>query len=468
VGAQNTQRQTAISSQTPSNRPTEQRPGVVVGPSPFSPQPSTSPYLQSPRSLGSTPIFAPSQPLGPVVPGNPNGFVTLLGNIGITASLGGLGFRGSYPSYLQGPRRPPPLYQGGGNAPELKKTIYPTAEMMWQFLFNPSELELDVGPEFKNAETWGVSDKANSGQPLHWSHNKNAQLKFNSVLLNGFVFGRKVEALEQGLFELFMKRDGEGQHGPHILEFVWGKRTFGPCVIKNINIKEKMWDEGELVNAEVSFTLEQVPEWTINDGAYVDVARPGRRPTQEDPLEPQQQQSETEQTTPTTTPGGGSSSDQKSQQQTAQNAQYDFTQCKRVQSDIDFTSQLSNRLRSSVSIEPAVGSVPASNYLRAKKQYEDGILSKYRNSPTYGSFFNTQNIPEPCLNPNKIATTNAYNTQFNRRNYSEKYKYDKALVEQLAACADSVGSAGGPIKNLYNNRGCNRFQANPSSNIERL
>lgn len=173
-----------------------------------------------------------------------------------------------------------PSYSGGANGNSATST--PSGEMMWQFLFNPSELELEVGPEFKNAETWGVSDKGNSGQPLHWSHNKNALLKFNSVLLNGFVFGRKVEALEQGLIELFMARDGDGQHGPHVLEFVWGKRVFGPCVIKNVNIKEKMWDEGEVVNAEVSFTLEQVPEWTINDG-FVDVARPGRLGTIGDP-----------------------------------------------------------------------------------------------------------------------------------------------------------------------------------------
>jgi hypothetical protein len=34
-----------------------------------------------------------------------------------------------------------------------------------------------------------------------------------------------------------------------------------------------------VVNAELSFTLEQVPEWTINDG-FVDVARPGRLSTE--------------------------------------------------------------------------------------------------------------------------------------------------------------------------------------------
>ena len=151
------------------------------------------------------------------------------------------------------------------------------SDAMWQFLFNPSELELEAGPEFKSAEVWAVSDKANSGQPLHWSYNKNAQLKFNSIVLNGYMFGKKVDKLQAGLLELFMSRDGEGQDGPAVLEFVWGSRVFGPCVIKNIAIKEKMWDGGRVVNAELSFTLEQVPEWTINDG-FVDVARPGRLP----------------------------------------------------------------------------------------------------------------------------------------------------------------------------------------------
>lgn len=224
-----------------------------------SPSPSTATSTQTPQGKTTT------TPTGSVKSANPNGFLDTISRVGKAA----LGIAGDKIPY-------------SGKAMGNSTTSAPPGEMMWQFLFNPSELELEVGPEFKNAETWGVSDKGNSGQPLHWSHNKNGQLKFNSVLLNGYVFGRKVEALEQGLVELFMARDGEGQHGPHVLEFVWGKRVFGPCVIKNINIKEKMWDEGEVVNAEVSFTLEQVPEWTINDG-FVDVARPGRLGTIGDP-----------------------------------------------------------------------------------------------------------------------------------------------------------------------------------------
>jgi hypothetical protein len=271
-----------------------------------------SPFLQSPSVFGSS-AFVPTSALGNVVSANPNGLVSTLSGIALSSLLRPAGFRQSYPSYLMGPRRPSPPYLGQAQAPKNSSSGGLQGEMMWQFLFNPSELELDAGPEFKSAETWAVSDKANSGQPLHWSHNKNAQLKFNSVLLNGFVFGRKVEELEQGLIELFMARDGVGQHGPHVLEFVWGKRTFGPCVIKSIVVKEKMWDEGEVVNAELSFTLEQVPEWTINDGAYVDIARPGRQPLQEDVGRPVSGAQGATEAGTTETPGGGESPSQTEQ-----------------------------------------------------------------------------------------------------------------------------------------------------------
>lgn len=249
----NAEKQKALSSQTPTSSTNTSNNAVAI--------PPTTP-VSSALSLNPA--------VGSVKSANPNGFVNAIGAAGRA---------------LIGLPQTSPSYSGGANASKFPATQAPSGEMMWQFLFNPSELELEVGPEFKNSETWGVSDKGNSGQPMHWSHNKNAQLKFNSVLLNGYLFGRKVEVLEQGLIELFMARDGEGQHGPHVLEFVWGKRVFGPCMIKNINIKEKMWDEGEVVNAEVSFTLEQVPEWTINDG-FVDVARPGRLATIGDPTQP--------------------------------------------------------------------------------------------------------------------------------------------------------------------------------------
>lgn len=158
----------------------------------------------------------------------------------------------------------------------------PINDAVWQFLFNPEELQLSSGPEYNRAESWGVSDPVNSGQPLSWRMNRNRKLTFGKVLLHGYSFGKRVDSLEKGLQDLFMAREGEGSDGPPVLEFVWGKRVFGPCVIQNIQVREKAWDKGILVNAEVSFELEQVPEWTINDG-FVDVLRPGRQPTVNDP-----------------------------------------------------------------------------------------------------------------------------------------------------------------------------------------
>ena len=181
------------------------------------------------------------------------------------------------------------------NPSGITLTAEPTARIedaVWMFLFNPEELQLESGPDYNKAETWGVSDPANSGQPLSWRNNKNRKLTFSKVVLHGYTFGKRVEKLEEGLQKLFMARDGEnGSDGPPVLEFVWGRRIFGPCVIQNIRVREQAWDKGILVNAEVSFELEQVPEWTINDGE-VDVARPGRQPLINDPTLPGREQQE--------------------------------------------------------------------------------------------------------------------------------------------------------------------------------
>ena len=184
---------------------------------------------------------------GPVFSGNLRGLNVVADN---WERLFGLGPKIPYEGKLRG--FTPPAYLSEG---------------VWQFMFNPSQLNLSLGPNFKEAETWGVTDEPNAGKPLHFTSYKNPELKFSKVLLNGYVFGRQVEALEQGLIELFMKTPpGESKHGPQVLEFVWGKKSFGPCVMKDVRITEKMWDQGLLVNAEVDFTLVRVPEWTINDG----------------------------------------------------------------------------------------------------------------------------------------------------------------------------------------------------------
>jgi hypothetical protein len=200
-------------------------------------------------------------PSGPVYIGNASGVINQALNYAsmFGFNIPGRGLTTSIKPDLQSNQSKWTGMNGEGGAPGLP-------DGAWQFLFNPSELALSVGPKYKETNTWGVMGDANGGQPLHWTNNKNPELKFNRVLLNGYVFGRQVESLEQGLIDLFMKDPSDSSHGPQVLEFVWGQRSFGPCVIKDIQINEKMWDNGLLVNADVSFTLVKVPEWTINDG----------------------------------------------------------------------------------------------------------------------------------------------------------------------------------------------------------
>ena len=248
-------RQTSLSSEIPMGW----KQGILAGGRFLADQ-----LIQDPRtgSFVDTAILQASRllkvPSGPVYVGNANGLINqILDYANIFGFNVPRGLTTSVAPDLQSKRSKIEAYQPG---PE-------PLIGMWQFLFNPSELTLTAGPEFKETETWGVSDEPNIGKPLHFTTYKNPELKFSKVLLNGYVFGKKVESLQQGLFKLFLENPtNDAKHGPRVLEFVWGKRSFGPCMMKDISITEKMWDDGELVNAEVSFTLVKVPEWTINDG----------------------------------------------------------------------------------------------------------------------------------------------------------------------------------------------------------
>ena len=387
--------------------------------------------------------------VGQLKPANPNGFVNTASRIGrsiLGLPPGQIGYSGQAGSP-----------QGGKASITAGGTL---AKGMWQFLFNPSELEIEAGPEFKAAETWGVSDKANSGQPLHWSHNKNAQLKFNSVLLNGYVFGRKVEELEQGIFELFMARDGEGQAGPPILEFVWGKRVFGPCVIRDISIKEKMWDEGMVVNAELSFTLEQIPEWVINDG-YVDIARPSKVPPIGDATAPSGSE-----TPATDTPGASpdaKSPDQKSQKPQPQGPQqYDFEKCKRIQSDLDAVNQVRSKIASNGRLKKdPFNPFYTPSFYDSFNAYT-GLISKYANSSSYKPYLT---ISGKCA-----ATGSNYGVKVDFESQYKQAKSTGSVTDDdninsgfnavIGGCAKIIGDG---ISKAFIAGKCNGFSGNPNA-----
>jgi hypothetical protein len=341
-----------------------------------------------------------------------------------------------------------------------------SSQSVWQFLFNPEELQLDSGPDYNRAETWGVSDPANSGQPLSWKSNKNRRLIFGKVLLTGYVIGKRVDSLERGLQQLFMARDGEnGNDGPPVLEFVWGARVFGPCVIQNIRVRERAWDAGALVNAEVSFELEQVPEWTINDG-FVDIARPGRMPLVNDPLLPgsgvgvpaapgTQGGSTNTTTAPANQPGGG----------TADPKKLSSTNCNALNSDSrawQAMTDLANKNKSGITTGkgPVIINIPIPpfvlpNPLRTtefKDTYPDSrnkysvLLDKAMENSFYGSKINSAGIGAQCFNLSSSWSTSG--------SVSERQKRNSDFNTNISNCATKIKNA---IDSVYNSNQCKNF-----------
>ena len=362
---------------------------------------------------------------------------------------------------------------GGAAAPPWANPFYTPAAApdpdgaVWQFLFNPEELQLSSGPDYNRAETWGVADPANSGQPLSWRSNKNRKLTFGKVLLHGYTFGKRVDSLERGLQQLFQARDGEnGADGPPVLEFVWGQRVFGPCVIQNIQVREKAWDKGLLVNAEVSFELEQVPEWTINDG-FVDVLRPGRQSTINDPSLPGRTGTTTdgsttptpEQEPPANRPGGGGG------QQSA-----DLSYCSSLLTDqrkinsfiyeigrkMEGTTLQKTRSTSSSLIGPVFPLVNQyqTNFPSLLSKYKN-LLVQFKSNRVYGSQIKDGIIGFECVDSvNRLETS--YTPAINSANTPSQIKStDNFYNNKLKVCSRNIESV---IKRSLS-RNCSSFSS---------
>lgn len=394
-------------------------------------------------------------PSGPTFAGNPTGFLLGQARNALAAFTAATTkpanstravYRGTtIPINLQSKS---PKSGGGFANPGFGTPVVPPPET-WQFLFNPSQISLSVGPNFKETETWGVGDEPNAGKPLHWTSYKNPQLKFSKVLLNGYVFGRKVEELEQGLIELFMKNPtNDAKHGPRVLEFVWGKKTFGPCVIKDVRVNQKMWDEGLLVNAEVDFTLERVPEWTINDG-QVSTYDPSAQNTI---IKPAQNQSTS---TSTQSPAPNSSDKPQPVPPPNFNQQSDYQQCTQLGEAIRAGKGVVARLREreSVSFTQSVVSDAVAIYLN--------FLNKAGSSAANTGGTLRYNYKK-CSPESMSLLRSKHNVDIpgGELRTNEQKNRHKSDLNAITQCAFDVQTS---LEALYTGTKCNNFEEKPNN-----
>jgi hypothetical protein len=265
---------------------------------------------------------------------------------------------------------------------------------------------------------------------------------------------------------LFEARDGEnGADGPPVLEFVWGQRVFGPCVIQNIQVREKAWDKGLLVNAEVSFDLEQVPEWTIND-EFVDVLRPGRQSTVNDPTVVSQ-----------TAPGDGSVGNEGGEKKNEPGGgggkpNATLSQCKNLSSDEKFWNDLEyeiNKKKSGTKGYVATGPIIPGTGLPSSQafgitptfpslltSYSRG-LSKFSGNSLYGKNIKPSIIGDRCFKQQELL--NAHNLEINIQNI-DKSKVSLKYNQIILVCARNVKNV---IEDERKSRNCETVEKNDPS-----
>jgi hypothetical protein len=224
-----------------------------------------------------------------------------------------------------------------------------------------------------------------------------------------------------------------------------------------------------VVNAELSFTLEQVPEWTVNDGAFVDVARPGRRPLQEEVAANlgqtgqagQAGQSGEEETTQRTTGAGEDGGQKPGDQNKPQATGASFNTCK----------QLQELKLNGVGFNP----IPGSNVLsgggrigeeRGLTNYESRFgtnINSYSAIVAKGTSLGVTTSGECTVNEIKklhaIVVNDNSRTKFGFPQLSQGERQKNASVaalNRMKKCSNDLGRRSGTF---YVNKGCQRFQS---------
>jgi hypothetical protein len=211
-----------------------------------------------------------------------------------------------------------------------------------------------------------------------------------------------------------------------------------------------------VVNAELSFTLEQVPEWTVNDGAFVDVARPGRRPLQEEVAANLGQtagQTGGENTPPPEPPpGAGTSPTPKPQPAPPSTSP---VTCKNITLDVARFTNLANFLSTQAQTGTGTQTLTSAldshinNYSRALTLYKNN--SFYRNAISEVLSNNRQRKELICESPNNLS--NEFGSKYRDKPIKDQRFGYVTSVGRLANCSRQIEDA---MRQVLVNRKCPR------------
>lgn len=134
----------------------------------------------------------------------------------------------------------------------------------WIFVIAPQNISWEKDSEHKVVNTYG----SNNPYVIH-STTGMRKMKLSDVLVEGFSAGKEVESHLQKLekmMEMVMNTE-KGYVSPYCWSLRAGDKSYGMFIILEIKVKEEMRNaKGRADRARVDITLQQVPEFQINDG----------------------------------------------------------------------------------------------------------------------------------------------------------------------------------------------------------
>lgn len=145
------------------------------------------------------------------------------------------------------PTSPPPG-QESNTAPEQG------GQPVFTFLVNPQALEFRRRAVYSDAVTAATSIPAQQ-----YYHTTGRELQISNLLMETWFLRRSLRPILERLQWLLVPDIPNESLAPKVLSFVWGSQTFGPCVLTDINWKEKSWLNGEPATIELSMSLLEIP-----------------------------------------------------------------------------------------------------------------------------------------------------------------------------------------------------------------
>lgn len=123
----------------------------------------------------------------------------------------------------------------------------------WQFLYNPSLLSYSKEANYSDAQVLGAKK-----QELQYAYSSGKTLTINDIVLHSWQEGKSVQPILDGLEALLETQ--EGKSSPPILSFIFGSKTFAPCVLVAITYDESAWLSGAPAIVKLNLTLREIPQ----------------------------------------------------------------------------------------------------------------------------------------------------------------------------------------------------------------